>query len=596
MPYHYSPLALGHYTSTFKAMPVPRLKSPQDAPTGCFQLSLELVPYLLGLLEEYRWPDKFVGTPDEIAQALNVIEDLRYIFMHPQNCGEMGVTCLDYAPSSPIIEWSPMNPFTQAGFVPDGYKIPPWEVSTNPVLSAILGLEVGDVISGELGLPVTTPAINQGLARFRVKLVGEGTVELHLITIPFGGTAVITVDDNPLSTTFVDLIRNVNLTPPENNVISINEFEIKGQGDHHIDVTMIPSFAQTVTFVGYGGGIRKVNLCGFEPMQGGKPDNRPFSQCAIELEDNVRLRINPANPCEWQQDCGDGVWSHFWSPEDCGKGTINQPSPEGELSPGQCKVYNVTLQGKEKWRLPVPVASGYTVTVTGFAGMWFPNVGAFWYCPNGAHNVLGVCTGSFDTDSGNPLPSAPRARVVYEVNGVFYDAYTPTTIPAGVSLTDLTFQMNDADLSDNQGNVSFNVTVCAPVSGAFVQETLSVPLNSGSSVSTVQDTNSAKVYKVTVDGVGSSNVGINQQDAWYASADSWATHVRATVTGNACDAGDPYIQLYINGAVVASTPAYQSSHIYELNVQGIDAPFAFKFCDSVYTDNTGALSIKVEEL
>lgn len=598
MPKPYAPLSLKNYTATLVPMPVPGIKSAKDAPLVCATFSERLVPYLLGLLEQYRWGDAFKGTALEVRQAQDVMEELRYILMSAtDDCGA-GEICRDYLPNSSIIEYAPQDPFTQPNYTPPGYTGPPFAIITNDVLAALFTLEAGDVVTGINGAPVTTPAVGQGLARFRVRVKGAGTIELHLITLPFGGMAMITTS-TPLSLPlFVDLVRDVSLVPPANNVVNIQEIVFDDEGDHYVDVTFLPSFGQTVTFVGYGGGLRKVNLCGFEPMQGGGKSGSGASECAIELEDNVRLRINPADKCEWQQDCGDGVWTHFWSISDCGQPTITQPSPQGELQAGQCKVYNVTLQAKEKWIAPVPVGAGYTVEVFGAGGMTFPNVGFLWYCPDGGRNVLGACTGAYDYDVNTPIPAKPRGRVIYDVNGVFHDGYNTTTIiPAGTPLSDLIFQINDANLSDNQGNVFFSVRICAPVAGSFTPETLTLELTSeaGATKSTAQTTDATKLYKITLSGEAFVNfVNGAKCDHFYQTQTNWATHERLTLSGNSC--GGTHPNTYIDTVEPAPYPDFVAGHTYVLYKQGTSAPFTFKFCDiAPYSDNSGALTVLVEQ-
>jgi len=588
MPRGYYPLALKHYTPVFKPHPAPKNKTPQDAPTVCLEISENLIPYLLGLLEHYRWKDAFSGSDSEVAHALTMFEDLRHLLMTARDDCEKGIICRDYAPSSAIISYAPQDPFTQPDYVPPGYKTPPFTIMNDPLVEALFGFENGDVMTGITGLPVETAAIAQGLARFRVNLTGEGTVELHMLTAPFGGAIVITKDDDPLSVIYADLVRDISIVPPINNVVSIIEIDVLGPGKHHIDVSFIPSFGQTALFVGYGGGLRKVNLCGFPEMQGTKADTNTFD-CPIDLgEDGMRLRINPADKCEWQMDCGDGVWTHFWSPKDCGSPDITQPAPQGELMPGQCKIYNVTLQGKEKWLAPVPVGPGYSVEVSAAAGMWYPNYSFLWYCPQGTRAVLSVCTGTEDMVSGRPYTPKGVGRLIFDHNGTFYDGYNTTTvIPANAPLSDLMFQMNDADLSDNQGSISFNVRICAPAEGTFNEENLTISATTSTPVTMTQATDPTKVYRITLS--GTAQVGVDtgsplNGDAFY----------RQPTVGGGYTSTD--VQMWINGGAFPSVPALDSGHTYEIDKQGDGTQWAFVLHDAAYGDNAGSLSVNVKQL
>lgn len=70
--------ALWNYTPVFRprSVPVPGIDSILEEPTVCVTFSQKLVPYLLGLLEIYRYEDRFAGTDDEIKTALGVFQDL----------------------------------------------------------------------------------------------------------------------------------------------------------------------------------------------------------------------------------------------------------------------------------------------------------------------------------------------------------------------------------------------------------------------------------------------------------------------------------------------------------------------------------------
>lgn len=79
-PYH--PLALHNYTPVLRSMPADEMPaSLTEAPTVCLEISEKLVPYVLGLLEIYRWPDKLSGTAEQVESALGVFQDLMYALM-----------------------------------------------------------------------------------------------------------------------------------------------------------------------------------------------------------------------------------------------------------------------------------------------------------------------------------------------------------------------------------------------------------------------------------------------------------------------------------------------------------------------------------
>lgn len=60
-------------------------QSVDEEPAVCVRLSNKLVPYLLGLLEMYRWEDKLKGTPQEVVDGLGLFQDL-LIALTEGNC------------------------------------------------------------------------------------------------------------------------------------------------------------------------------------------------------------------------------------------------------------------------------------------------------------------------------------------------------------------------------------------------------------------------------------------------------------------------------------------------------------------------------
>jgi len=63
--YPYSPVA--------KPMPVPPVVDVCEGDLVCVQFSCSLVPYVLGLLEVYRYKDSFKGTDEEKTIAVGVM-------------------------------------------------------------------------------------------------------------------------------------------------------------------------------------------------------------------------------------------------------------------------------------------------------------------------------------------------------------------------------------------------------------------------------------------------------------------------------------------------------------------------------------------
>lgn len=72
----FHPEALTNYTPVLNPMPAPLVASYDQEPAVCVHIAEALIPYLLGLLEIYRWSDRLTGTQAEIDNAIGVFQDL----------------------------------------------------------------------------------------------------------------------------------------------------------------------------------------------------------------------------------------------------------------------------------------------------------------------------------------------------------------------------------------------------------------------------------------------------------------------------------------------------------------------------------------
>jgi len=368
-------------------------------------------------------------------------------------------TCVDFPNNSPALDWQPANPFLEPGKIPPGYVAQPWGVVPDP---PVFPYQPGDVISGLFGLPVLTPALGQGLARVRIKCTGSGTVEVHLIKVALGGIALITWDDNPFTARFVDTSMDFLAIPPESGDEDIQEVSFDTPGQHHIDVTMLPRFGAEVGFAGYGGGIRKVVLCGFDAIN---------EQTGVEFQ----MEDDLGSLCEamrWQDGklqvfcCGE--WTDVPGTATGGAGqAVEQPTQAEPLTPGGCADYDVVLQAGGRWLLPNPVSGGDVVSITNVSGAW--NDGTLlWFCPQGYSYVAGLCASAIPAASGDPLQAVGHMRLIAGMDDSapqYADAFQSViVVPSGLSDVNLWFQANDSALAGNAGTITFHVQVCKSAS------------------------------------------------------------------------------------------------------------------------------------
>jgi len=170
-----------------------------------------------------------------------------------------------------------------------------------------------------------------------------------------------------------------------------------------------------------------------------------------------QLRFNPATGLF------EGLCCAIWTPISgqpaqgllAGQPGAGAPVPSG----GQCQVYQARLNASDQWLCPAPVNAGDTVQVTVMSGGW--SDGAGWYCPNGGAYFAGIC-GPTSLNGADPLPTQPHMALLTKINGVYHNISDEVlfTVPGGVSNKLLIFQANDASLSDNSGQIYFEVTVC----------------------------------------------------------------------------------------------------------------------------------------
>jgi len=76
MPKAYLPELMWNYSPVIKPMPPLLLDDVCGDKQVCVSFACDFIPYLLGLLEIYRWPDRFSGTPEEQAHSAGLFREL----------------------------------------------------------------------------------------------------------------------------------------------------------------------------------------------------------------------------------------------------------------------------------------------------------------------------------------------------------------------------------------------------------------------------------------------------------------------------------------------------------------------------------------
>lgn len=412
----------------------------------------------------YYWNQDYANWEDARATGQEIYQS--WIAQIRCDAGSIPVDepqCLDYPNNSPLLDWEPANPFTDPGGIPPGYVAQPWGVVPDP---PVFPYQPGDVISGLFGLPVLTPAVNQGLARVRIKFNGRGTVEVHIIKVALGGIALLTWDDNPFTARFIDTSMDFLAIPPESGDEDIQEVTFDTDGDHHIDVTMLPRFGVEAGFLGYGGGIRKVVLCG--------PDLQFVDNPGIEF-DGEELMGTLCEAIRFQDGklqafcCGE--WTDVTGQPAQGVGGSGQPGtgqPQPAPNGGQA-CYQFTMPANQNVLLPTGVSTGDVIQIQSASGAGTNSINSLWHLLSGNQFFLGADVGYPQTDPSTPVPAAPITSLILLLNGTPYAIGVGSfTVPGGYTNAEVKFQVNDPAIAGLSGTFQFSACVTNNATGSFV--------------------------------------------------------------------------------------------------------------------------------
>jgi len=211
------------------------------------------------------------------------------------------------------------------------------------------------------------------------------------------------------------------------------------------------------------------------------------------------VRQNSENPCTLEKKIGDGEWEQFADLQACPPkikitdGKIQWYNPatdswqeldnQGENTPqppqpgtpdnvptidGECTTLAFVVNGAGYCIVPLPIEECWEVTTVLASGAWtYDDSNPFenWYCYDGHEFLLGACTSSdAGIDAAFPVPDALKYSLVLRypdgASGVALVVGETVTIPAGTTPGSFILQMNDDDLTGNQGSVSVVLTFC----------------------------------------------------------------------------------------------------------------------------------------
>jgi hypothetical protein len=176
--------------------------------------------------------------------------------------------------------------------------------------------------------------------------------------------------------------------------------------------------------------------------------------------DEQLIRQNPDNPCELQTSIDGQTWCTFADLSLCLPAAAQPGDQTPQPPPGGGQAcYNAEMAASNKWLLPTVVSSGDVLTLSDATGSGNDGTLSPWECPDGSTFFAGLCVpGTGGTSGGDPLNSVNHMRLLYNIDGTFYDAMAgPLTVPGGVTAAQVYVQVNDSDITDNAGSYRFKV-------------------------------------------------------------------------------------------------------------------------------------------
>jgi hypothetical protein len=285
------------------ATPVPVPVDPIDAPDlACLTYNKAYGPIIALALSRLLYYDAWTGTDTDIQRATRQMEHLignvlseDCVACEPES-PELSA-CTSIGPFHPSVEFWPNHPILSPDYIPPGADAPLWRTG-----AGLPFVDENDAILNPLA--IFTPVIltenwSIGVPSIRLHFSGQGEVTLTLTKAVQGCIAWIFPDGNPL------LGQPVNLS-----LISIDDIfglewitsvldyftggvgtevlhrvEFTTPGEHTLTIWMLP-VQDEFPFVGFGGGLRRVDYCGEITLEDeiAMPYSIVRNGCNIELK------------------------------------------------------------------------------------------------------------------------------------------------------------------------------------------------------------------------------------------------------------------------------------------------------------------------
>ena len=244
--------------------------------------------------------------------------------------------CFEYLPSASFVKFYPDNPYI-AGDIKSGWwneawfqwqdffsLVPDWaEDWIGGAVGGLLEYQDTDVLCNiaSLAYPTWGAFFDAGgvFPKIEIRFSGTGQINVSLLSFPLGGKAIIELDTEPNildiltggvldpGAFMIELNRDILSFPPQEYPLIVIPIEVTTPGSHVLYINFIPLVNDETTFLGFGGGIRSVELCGFAEVGDVGIEQIFWDGCALkQIVSGIESTIVTADEIQACMDIPDG--------------------------------------------------------------------------------------------------------------------------------------------------------------------------------------------------------------------------------------------------------------------------------------------------
>jgi len=206
--------------------------------------------------------------------------------------------CQEYPTYTPIIAYTPMNPFMNPDEIPEGYLASPFVFVSEENIIDYGDYQIGDVLVPLDAITLDIDwfeTLDGQLPTIAINVEGSGKLSLKLLTVPQGGVAIVTVDTPPNlldilagiisgADNIIDVNRDIVSLPPETTDHISYDVEVTGAGMHTVYCVFFPIIDDSLIPLRFGGGLRSIELCEFGEMDLGYVEDVRWNDDEYTLE------------------------------------------------------------------------------------------------------------------------------------------------------------------------------------------------------------------------------------------------------------------------------------------------------------------------